>query len=160
MLTVSDIGTSGAVPLTTSERMSRQMTVLRIANGLTSEHGDGWPDMTALDVATAVVDLLVDDATVMPSERWDEDCHRCEKRIGDHLVDGRCPPGETIVVTHWRAVDHTGGIAFSLSTRDDGSRSRERVEQFCAEHPQYHLETWEQVFQVTPSEWSQVNGRD
>lgn len=38
-----------------------------------------------------VVEALVAAAVLFPEERWDEDCHACERRIGDHTVDGRCP---------------------------------------------------------------------
>jgi hypothetical protein len=30
----------------------------------------------------------------LTSDRWDEDCHVCGKRIGDHTADGRHPGDE------------------------------------------------------------------
>jgi hypothetical protein len=38
-----------------------------------------------------VIDALVGMAILVLPDRWDEECHRCERRIGDHTVDGRCP---------------------------------------------------------------------
>ncbi len=48
-------------------------------------------DLMGQDLAEHIVDELVNSAAVMPTERWDEECHRCDQRIGDHTVDGRCP---------------------------------------------------------------------
>lgn len=42
--------------------------------------------------AEVMIDELVDSAVLMPADRWDEDCHRCEQAIRLHLVDGSCPP--------------------------------------------------------------------
>lgn len=43
------------------------------------------------DQAAAVVDALIDAAFLWTAERFDEECHRCEWRIRDHSVGGRCP---------------------------------------------------------------------
>lgn len=42
-------------------------------------------------VVEAVVDALVDLSVLVLPDRWDEECHACERRVGDHLLDGRCP---------------------------------------------------------------------
>jgi hypothetical protein len=42
-------------------------------------------------VVEAALDALIGMAVLMPPPRWEEDCHRCEERIGDHAIDGRCP---------------------------------------------------------------------
>jgi hypothetical protein len=51
----------------------------------------GWNETAELVVAEDVLDALVGMAVLLLPDRWDEDCHRCERRIGDHTVDGRCP---------------------------------------------------------------------
>jgi hypothetical protein len=42
-------------------------------------------------VVDAALSALVGMAALIPNSRWDEQCHQCEVRIGDHTVDGRCP---------------------------------------------------------------------
>lgn len=75
----------------------RYMARGRIVDSLTQTiaQDSGWeePDDVAMAAETAelVVDALIEDLVIWPSERWDEQCHDCEKRIGDHLIDGRCP---------------------------------------------------------------------
>lgn len=41
--------------------------------------------------AEYAIEFLTGLGIIMPAERWDEQCHACEARIGDHLVSGRCP---------------------------------------------------------------------
>ena len=63
-----------------------------------------------------------------------------------------------VTVTHFRAVtnDGGGGIAFSLTPRE-GRDARERVAAFVnAHHERYHLEVWEQTYEVGPSTWTKV----
>jgi hypothetical protein len=45
----------------------------------------------ARSVVEATLEALVGMAVLFPPTRWDEECHRCERRIGDHTLDGRCP---------------------------------------------------------------------
>lgn len=69
----------------------------RIVEGLTQAIADdfGWEDPDDVDqarsTAETVVDALIEGLVIWPSERWDEDCHDCEQRVGDHPFDGRCP---------------------------------------------------------------------
>lgn len=48
-------------------------------------------DDAAEALVEAALDALVEMSLLVPSERWDEECHRCESRVGDHTLDGRCP---------------------------------------------------------------------
>lgn len=74
--------------------MAQHEIVERLADHLADEHG--WTTCAEdREMATAnaeeAIDFLIGDGVIYPEERWDEDCHACEQRIGDHLVDGRCP---------------------------------------------------------------------
>jgi hypothetical protein len=75
----------------------RYMARGRIVESLTQTiaHENGWDDPVdaaqAFNIAETFVDALIEDLVIWPSERWDEQCHDCEHRIGDHTVDGRCP---------------------------------------------------------------------
>ena len=73
--------------------MARGAIVERLAIFLADEHGAECADdlEVAREQAEEAVDVLIEDGAIFASERWDEDCHRCERRIGDHFVDGRCP---------------------------------------------------------------------
>ena len=77
--------------------MDRSSIVERVAYHLANEYGAETAEDAdvARRYAEDAVDALIGDATLFPTERWDEDCHRCEQRIGDHLVDGRCPPDKS-----------------------------------------------------------------
>lgn len=48
-------------------------------------------DTMGSGVVESVVDALVDLSILVLPERFDEECHACERRVGDHAVDGRCP---------------------------------------------------------------------
>lgn len=50
-----------------------------------------WTEVDQLGAVEDVIDALVGMAILVLPDRWDEECHRCERRIGDHTVDGRCP---------------------------------------------------------------------
>lgn len=43
------------------------------------------------DQAEQVTQALIGDRIVFERDEWDNECHRCEARIGDHTIDGRCP---------------------------------------------------------------------
>ena len=58
--------------------------------GAVAEECD-WADAERLALVEDVLDTLVGMAMLVLPDRWDENCHRCEGRIGDHTVDGRCP---------------------------------------------------------------------
>lgn len=45
----------------------------------------------APSLAEVSLDALSGMSTFFPSGRWEELCHRCDVRVGDHRVDGRCP---------------------------------------------------------------------
>ena len=45
----------------------------------------------APSLAEVSLDALSGAAAFFPSGRWEELCHRCDLRVGDHRVDGRCP---------------------------------------------------------------------
>jgi hypothetical protein len=75
-------------------RMARKQIVDRLADHIADENGWGKADfVTALENAEQAIDFLIADCSLFPSDRWDEQCHRCEKPIGEHLVDGRCLEG-------------------------------------------------------------------
>lgn len=64
-------------------------------------------DVEALfDQATVAIDALVDAVLLIPAERFDEDCHTCERLMRDHFVDGRCPT----IVDDARSVHALGTI--------------------------------------------------
>lgn len=68
-------------------------------------------NIAALLAASAgdIVDTLVGMVVLFPSDRWDEDCHKCERRIGDHTIDGRCPLGGD---HEWAICQGCGGNIF------------------------------------------------
>lgn len=82
-----------AMSLDRSEERSSAAIASRLADGLADEWGWSEPEdrAQALSTAETVVDLLVDSADLMPSDRWDEVCHDCGALVGDHLVRGGCP---------------------------------------------------------------------
>jgi hypothetical protein len=70
---------------TVTERAPRAMLLDAVAEECR------WSEPEQLAAVEDVLDALVGMAVLVPSDRWDDDCHRCERRIGDHTVDGRCP---------------------------------------------------------------------
>lgn len=49
------------------------------------------PPHSVTAIVETTLDVLIGSALLVPSSRWNDDCHRCELRLGDHLLDGRCP---------------------------------------------------------------------
>lgn len=88
---------------------SREQITARLADYIAAELGWTEPEDrdNAAENATLAVDGLVDSADLFPSDRWDEDCHQCTRRIGDHTVDGRCPPEVTGYVVLTTQADGT-----------------------------------------------------
>lgn len=73
--------------------MARQRIIDHLTTAIADQNGWDHPDDVegGREQAEQVLDLLTEDVVIFTSERWDESCHRCEQRIGDHTVDGRCP---------------------------------------------------------------------
>lgn len=70
---------------TVTERVPQPMLLDAVAEEC------GWTEPEQLSAVEDVLDALVGMVVLLLPDRWDEDCHRCERRIGDHTVDGRCP---------------------------------------------------------------------
>lgn len=51
----------------------------------------GWSGAEQVSAAEDILDALVGMTVLVLPDRWDEECHRCERRTGDHTIDGRCP---------------------------------------------------------------------
>lgn len=68
-----------------------------------------------------------------------------------------------VVIKHWRVVNDSGGIVFSVSDHDDHcyrpEQAEERARHWAEEYGSaYHIEQWEQSYLVGPSTWKQVDG--
>lgn len=50
----------------------------------------------AEDLAHCAVEALRGAAMLWTADRYDEDCHACERPVRDHLVDGRHPEGAEV----------------------------------------------------------------
>ena len=51
----------------------------------------GLSPLAAVALAEVAIDALIDAAFLVTADRFDEDCHACDRLIRDHRVDGRCP---------------------------------------------------------------------
>jgi hypothetical protein len=76
-----------------SEFRRDRMVAVAIEALETDVYGPGDAEAAAMfEQAVAVVDALVDANLLIPSERWDEDCHSCEQLVRHHTIGGDCPP--------------------------------------------------------------------
>lgn len=79
---------------------TREMLVDRAAEALCEMAGVEETEGEDFDIwrenAEVVIDALIDAAMLFPAERFDEDCHSCERPCRDHFVDGRHPYAHTL----------------------------------------------------------------
>lgn len=61
-----------------------------LAETVANEALDDRREVTVV-LVESVLDALVDMSLLLLPDRWDEECHACERRVGDHTVEGRCP---------------------------------------------------------------------
>lgn len=80
-------GTVCAVTTTTTQ--SARAPAATLLDAVAEECG--WNEPEQLATVEDVLDALVGMAVLVLPDRWNEDCHRCERHIGDHTMDGRCP---------------------------------------------------------------------
>jgi hypothetical protein len=74
------------------EPFSREAMIREVMASLNEDIYGSLGDIEDIyEQAVCAVDALVASQHVFPSDRWDEECHKCEQPIRDHRVDGRCP---------------------------------------------------------------------